>query len=446
MREIMMKKNYTIGLAFFLGYLFYVVPAFAYPLDGYETTGIRRLKRLELIRDKKMAGPVLSSGSGHPLDAILLNADTATLDLSQKEVLVDADLTRKIKTLFDIKDPSYSVALLDMTPGRAPRLALHQADRRFQVGSVGKLAIVVGLFSELHRLFPDDIDKRRDLLRNRMVTAGPWIESDHHDVPIFNPDSGAFFSRPVKQGDEFSLYEWADHMISASANSAASTLWKELILMRHFGTAYPPQAEEEELFFKTTPKKNIAELAAAVVNEPLYIIGISREEFHLGSFFTAYGKKMIPGEGDSSASPWGLLKYLVAMEQGKIVDEWSSLEIKRLMYTTTKRIRYIYSPALAKAAVYFKSGSLYQCVPEPEFTCRKYMGNKTNIMNSVVIVEQPDHRVYMVALMTNVLKKNSADDHQALAAEIDRLILPAVTDPSGAPVSSLTRPDGGGQE
>ena len=66
----MMKKNYTIGLAFFLGYLFYVVPAFAYPLDGYETTGIRRLKRLELIRDKKMAGPVLSSGSGHPLDAI----------------------------------------------------------------------------------------------------------------------------------------------------------------------------------------------------------------------------------------------------------------------------------------------------------------------------------------------------------------------------------------
>lgn len=33
------------------------------------------------------------------------------------------------------------------------------------------------------------------------------------------------------------------------------------------------------------------------------------------------------------------------------------------------------------------------------------MGNKDNYMNSVAVVERPDKRIYMVALMTNVLKK-----------------------------------------
>ena len=50
------------------------------------------------------------------------------------------------------------------------------------------------------------------------------------------------------------------------------------------------------------------------------------------------------------------------------------------------------------------------------------MGNKENIMNSVVIVEHSNSSVYMVALMTNVLKKNSAVDHQTLATEIDAIL------------------------
>ncbi|MEX1313920.1 MAG: hypothetical protein AB1Z38_07075, partial [Desulfotignum sp.] len=126
--------------------------------------------------------------------------------------------------------------------------------------------------------------------------------------------------------------------------------------------------------------------------------------------------------GDSRATPLGLLKYLVALEQGRLVDPWSSLEIKRLMYTTARRIRYASSPALGGAAVYFKSGSLYRCMPEPGFTCRKYMGNQENVMNSVAIVEHTDSRIYLVALMTNVLKKNSAVDHQTLATQIDTIL------------------------
>ena len=107
---------------------------------------------------------------------------------------------------------------------------------------------------------------------------------------------------------------------------------------------------------------------------------------------------------------------------GKIVDEWSSLEIKRLMYMTARRIRYASSPALSNAAVYFKSGSLYKCKLEPDFVCKKYMGNVDNYMNSVAIVEHPDGSKYLVALMSNVLRKNSAVEHQTLATYFDRIL------------------------
>ena len=105
-----------------------------------------------------------------------------------------------------------------------------------------------------------------------------------------------------------------------------------------------------------------------------------------------------------------------------VVDAWSSLEIKRLMYMTARRIRYASSPRLNNAAVYFKSGSQYSCKQEEGFTCGKYMGNVENYMNSVAIVEHDDGRAYMVVLMSNVLRKNSAVEHQSLATFIDKIL------------------------
>jgi len=417
-----MKNMLTHFSIFLIGTLLLPTAVFAYPIDGFEQTGIRRLKQAEQVMSGAIKGPKLPSGATLGVDQITLGLESRTIDLSMTGPRIDTDLQEKISALFPNKDESYSLALLDISPSRPVRMATRQADRRFAVGSVGKLAIAAGLFAELQHLYPDSTEKRRALLKNRIVVAGPWIETDHHSIPIFSPETGLFSNRPVKQGDSFSLFEWADHMISASANAAASTLWKELVLMRHFGAAYPPTLEAENTFFTTTSKKQLSDLAATVVNDPLLAAGISRAEFHLGSFFTAQGKRLIPGEGDSQASPYGLLKFMVAMEQGKIVDPWSSLEIKRLMYSTGRRIRYASSQALTKAGVYFKSGSLYKCVPEPGFACKKYMGNKENVMNSVIIVEQPDSSVYMVALMTNVLKKNSAVDHQTLATQIDAIL------------------------
>ena len=113
------------------------------------------------------------------------------------------------------------------------------------------------------------------------------------------------------------------------------------------------------------------------------------------------------------------------------MDRWSSLELKRLLYMTARRIRYASAPRLADAAVYFKSGSLYRCQPEEGFDCGRYRGNVFNYMNSVAIVEKPSGEVYLVALMSNVLRVNSAVEHQTLATFLDRIIIqqpPAVTE------------------
>ena len=61
------------------------------------------------------------------------------------------------------------------------------------------------------------------------------------------------------------------------------------------------------------------------------------------------------------------------------------------------------------------------------------------MMNSAAIVESPagDYRLdYMVTLISNVLRKNSAVDHQTLATRIHRLIEAA--HPSVAPPKITT--------
>jgi hypothetical protein len=158
---------------------------------------------------------------------------------------------------------------------------------------------------------------------------------------------------------------------------------------------------------------------------PIRRNGLDPAQLSQGSLFTKEGKARIPGAGGSTSTPRELLHYLVLMEQGRLVDEWSSLQIKRLLYLTDIRIRYASQPALDDSAVYFKSGSLYACRPEPHFACEKYKGNVKNLMNSIAMVESEEqgHSLhYLVAVLSNVLRKDSAEEHQALALRIHRLI------------------------
>ena len=230
--------------------------------------------------------------------------------------------------------------------------------------------------------------------------------------------------RPLQQGDRANLWTYMDWMLSASSNASASMVIRELLVLLHFGKQYPVSPEQARKFLNETPRKELSDLLARGLQSPVTRNGLDLGKLRQGSFFTWKGKQLVPGTS-SYANPRELLRYLIRLEQGKLVDEFSSREIKRLLYMTQGRIRYASSPALFDSAVYFKSGSLYKCKPEPNFTCRKYHGNEVNMLNSIAIVESPAGHpklYYMVTLMSNVLRKNSAVAHQTMATRIHRLI------------------------
>jgi hypothetical protein len=161
-----------------------------------------------------------------------------------------------------------------------------------------------------------------------------------------------------------------------------------------------------------------------VLHAPVGRSGLDPGRLRQGGFFTREGKRRAPSRG-SYATPRSLLEFVVAMEKGQLVDRFSSLELKRLMYLTDARIRFASSPALNDAAVYFKSGSLFRCQAEAGYVCEKYHGNLWNYMNSVAIVEMPRRKPplrYVAVVMSNVLRKNSAEEHLDLATRLQGLM------------------------
>jgi hypothetical protein len=289
---------------------------------------------------------------------------------------------------------------------------------------VGKLVVALAVFQALADAYPDDVATRLGVLKNSRVTADEFILTDSHEVPIWKPGNPAIQYRQLQIGDQNNLWGYLDWMLSASSNAAASMVIRELMLLVHFGKGYPVDPVQAKTFFQKTPKKELAELLSKALVAPVARNGFNPEQLRQGSFFTARGKQIVPGTS-SYATPRELLRFLVRLEQGRLVDEASSREIKRLLYMTQRRIRFASSPVLTETAVYFKSGSLFRCQPEPGFTCRKYEGNVENMMNSVAIIEAPAGSArlhYMVAVMSNVLRKNSALEHQTFATRLHRLI------------------------
>jgi hypothetical protein len=413
--------------AYFLSLLVLLVtiplPLSSYPIDGYETTGIRRLARLQEVVAGNIKDTPPIPGALKSINEIELNLYGRTDIIADSLPERDPELQKALNALFPNLHESYSVALMNITPGRPIQYADRQPARGFQPGSVGKLAVVTGIFCELENLYPDSFHLRQNLLRERQVRGGRWAVYDEHTVPFYDPETKKFFKRQVQESDVFSLYEWIDHMLSVSNNGAAAVVWREAMLLRVFGQDYPTLTQEQaDEYFKTASRKELSDLSVAVVNEPLRDMGITEDEWRLGTMFTRGATGIVPPQGGSVGTPIGLMKFMLALENGKVIDPATSLEIKRLMYMTDRRIRYAASPALKEAAVYFKSGSLYKCKPEEGYECAKYKGNVNNYMNSVAIVEHGDSLIYMVALMSNVLRKNSNTDHNALASRIDKLV------------------------
>lgn len=419
------RRKMFLGAAVVLSALSLALLADSYPLDGYDYTGIRRLEAFRRVQAGELRGRVLPPGTLLDRNEVRLRlvGVNERLDITEATPR-DEYLQNGLNRIFAGLEADYSVALLDISDPADPRYAGYREGRSYSPGSVGKIVVMVGLFDQLARLYPEFYDRSR-VLRETPVTADRFVLTDEHVVPFYDIEANRLFYRQLRIGDVFTLWEWVDHMISPSSNAAASMVWKQVMLMDRFRRAYPVSSAKDSTYFYASSKSQLQEAAVRVINQPLWDAGISEGEIHQGSLFTGEGKRVIP-RTYSSATPIGLLRFLLKLEQGQMIDRWSSLEMKRLLYVTRRRIRYAAAPALNNAAVYFKSGSLYSCVPEEGYTCGKYMGNRLNFMSSVAIIETPargrDQRVYLVVLMSDVLRKNSAADHAELARKIDRLV------------------------
>ncbi len=407
----------TVGILCIL----YAQVGSTYPIDAAEDTGITRLEGYRLAQEGEVAGNRLPPGGQLKTDQIQLRLqDKPDFHIPPS----DPALKRKIVNLLGAEAKNYSISVLDLSDPDAPLYAEHNGDSRRNPGSVGKLMVGLALFQTLADLYPDDIEARKRVLKDSIVTVDDFIHKEHHQVPFWIPEENRIPRRRLREGDAANLWTFLDWMFSASSNGAATMVIKQLMLLRHFGTEYPVDAERSAAFFRDTKAKELGELLVEDLTAPVTRNGLDVEKLRQGSFFSYNAKRRVPGTNSLSTTN-ELMRYLVKLEQGQLVDAWSSLEIKRLMYMTQTRIRYAASPALKDAAVYFKSGSLYRCKPEEGFVCRKYEGNVDNLMNSVAIVESPagePRMFYMVAITSNVLKKNSAVEHQTLATRLHALL------------------------
>ena len=395
--------------------------SWCYPLDGYPYTGILRLEGFRLAQEGKVRGIKIPSGARLKSDQINLRLhDRQDFKIPPK----DKDFSEAVRKFLGDEANRYTFAVLDLSDSDHPKYAEHKGAQRSNVGSVGKLLVALGIFQALADIYPDDIDQRRKILRLSLVTADSFIQSDHHKVPLWNFADQRIRYRPIQVGDQASLWTYLDWMLSASSNAAASMVIREIMQVIHFGNEYPVSDVQTQDFFRKTPKKDLTTLLFRSLLEPITRNGLDLKQLRQGSLFTWKGKRRVPGK-TSYASPRELMRFMVKLEQGRLIDAFSSREIKRLIYMTQGRIRYASSPALHNAAVYFKSGSLYKCKAESNFKCGKYKGNVINQLASLAIVENqaPERRLYyMVVVISNVLRKNSAVAHQTLATRIHRLI------------------------
>jgi hypothetical protein len=400
-----------------------------YPLDGYFLTGIRRLEADRLAVEGEIPGRRQPTGALLPAAEV----DSRLKAMPNLEIPApDAALTAQVEALLGEDIESYGIAVLDVSDPDNPRYAEVRGDYRQNVGSVGKLVVGLSLFQALADTWPVVSDRVR-VLRETLVTADQFSHTDTHSVPFFDLATRELTRRPISDGDQASLWEYLDWMLSPSSNSAAGMVMREAMLMRQYGTAYPPRPDEAQRFFSETPRSQLTQLFSRTFEEPLERHGFDLDQFRQGSFFTRGGKNTVRGTGTSYATARSLMRLALLVEKGQLVDEFSSRELKRLIYMTERRIRYASSPSLRTAAVYFKSGSLYGCKPEEGFSCGKYKGNRMNYMNSFAIVESPAEARklhYMVMIVSNVLRKNSAVDHQTLGTRIQHLMEEAHASPS----------------
>ncbi len=405
----------------FLSFVVLSTDGLAWPLDDADSTKIRRLAF------QRQAASGEFSIAGQPPGARLASDDvdvrlprSATFDLPG----IDPGFTRSVVTLLADRADDYSVAVLDLTDPTSVAYAEHRAAVHYSPASLGKLLIALSWLQALADHYGDDYDARWRNLRALEITADDLVSNDHHKIIHWDRTQATAQRRPLMPGDRGSLIEYLDWMISASSNGAGSMLLKHGMLWRRFGAAFPPDAAAGKQYFEGATAMQKSALLRDTLNDAVLRNGFNPQDLYQGSFFTRGGRALVAGES-SRANARELMRFLLHLEQGRLVDGFSSRVLKKLLYVTERRVRYAAAPALADAAVYFKGGSWYRCEEEAGFECGQYRGNVINLMHSMAIVEAPaqSRRLhYLVVVMSNALRRNAAYDHQQLASAIHGLI------------------------
>ncbi|GAG39432.1 unnamed protein product, partial [marine sediment metagenome] len=115
----------------------------AYPLDGYDYTGLRRIWVQRMVQEGEIKGKKRPSGELLPLEQVQLRL------LDQKDLKIpaaDPELTAKVKKLLGPAADRYGISLLDLSDLSNIRLAEWNGNQRQNPGSVGKIMVALGIF------------------------------------------------------------------------------------------------------------------------------------------------------------------------------------------------------------------------------------------------------------------------------------------------------------
>src|SRR5210317_1522682 len=175
-----------IFLLAIVGTLFAFTASTVYPIDGYQYSGIKRLVYWQLVK----SGEITTSrsppeGAHKPFDEIQLNLRNKHRDSATALMKKDPEFQSEIEGLFGNMSSHYSLAVLDVTDPQDLRFAETNPKEGYQPGSVGKLAVLTGIFTQLAKIYPDSYEKRLELLRTKKVKSGRWGVGDHHTIPVY---------------------------------------------------------------------------------------------------------------------------------------------------------------------------------------------------------------------------------------------------------------------
>lgn len=392
----------------------------AFPLDGYDSTGIPRLRGYYYSLRTKSGSENILDGARLSEKDVLLSLRHDHFQLPKKDPVFQRELERILRPY----GPGASLAVLDISDPREPIYGAVREHQQYNPGSLGKILIAAAFFQSLRDVYPGDLKARRHVLRSKEVSADDFIIKDTHEVPFWSEESGRLSFRPLELGDRATLWMYLDYMLSASSNAAASIVLRELLVLDSLKKHYVYADEFERERVLSRPKGELRSQFLNLMRSTVRRLNLNPDEFLQGGFFTRVGKAKVPGT-TSRMTVESVVRFFLAMEQGKLVDEFSSSEIKKLLYATQARIRYAEEPILDRAAVYFKSGSLYSCIPERGFACEKYGGNRINLLHSAGEIEDSARNPrahYIFALSTNILRKDSVKIHREVARKLTSLM------------------------